>query len=298
MTADESEDLLFLFAAGALEGDERDEVEAWLARADAAGREALARVEEEVAQLARLLPALAPPRDVAERLRRRIASEDRARGRAPSGGRGRMLLAAGLAALLAGGAGLFAGRRVAELEALPRIEALEAELAEALPRIQALEAELAEAIAERDALDEELAVQEASHRALESDLVLARKTIETLSAEHTEALAMVGTAARPQARARVYWDWDSWYCYLRAEGLESDPEGVYALWLFTDDGDVIGVGVFEPDAEGRATLIAPVPHDIGHVVRAGVSIEPDDRLGPRPRGDVVLTGATGQGATG
>src|SRR5690606_36894547 len=167
VTADESEDLLFLFAAGALEGDERDEVEAWLARADAAGREALARVEEEVAQLARLLPALAPPRDVAERLRRRIASEDRARGRAPSGGRGRMLLAAGLAALLAGGAGLFAGRRVAELEALPRIEALAAELAEALPRLQALEAELAEATADRDALDEELAVQEASHRALE-----------------------------------------------------------------------------------------------------------------------------------
>lgn len=278
MTSDEREDLLFLFAAGALEGDERDEVEDWLARADDAGRAALARVEEEIAQLARLVPPLAPPPAIAERLRRRIVS-DRSSPRAPAGGWGRLLLAAGLAALLAGGPGLFAGRRLAELEALPRI--------------QALEAELADAIAERDALDEEIAVQEAAFRALESDFVLARKTIETLSAEHTEALAMVGTPARPQARARVYWDWDSWYCYLRAEGLSSDPGGVYALWLFTDDGDVIGVGAFEPDAEGRATLVAPVPHDIGHVVRAGVSIEPDDRLGPGPRGEVVLVGAAG-----
>src|SRR5690606_6371368 len=159
--------------------------------------------------------ALAPPPEIAERLRRRIGA-GRPRGRAAPRAWGRLLLAAGLAALVAGGAGLLAGRRLAEREALPRI--------------QALEAELADAIAERDELDAELAVQEAAFRALESDFVLARKTIETLSAEHTEALAMVGTPARPQARARVYWDWDSWYCYLRAEGLSSDPQGVYALW--------------------------------------------------------------------
>src|SRR5690606_28870763 len=74
VTADEREDLLFLYAAGALEGDERDEVEAWLARADDAERAALARVEDEVAELARLLPALAPPPEIAERLRRRIGA--------------------------------------------------------------------------------------------------------------------------------------------------------------------------------------------------------------------------------
>lgn len=282
MTADERDDLLFLYAAGALEGDERDEVESWLGHADEADRAALEQVELEVAALARLLAPVAPDPAVGERLRRRVGAAPQTGGASAatsSAGWGRMALAAGLAALVAGGVGLAAGRLQAERAAFARMTALEAELAEALD--------------ERDEIDEELAEQEAAFRQLEGEQVMARKTIDTLSAEHTEALALVGTPARPDARARVYWDWDTWYCYLRAEGLSTDPDGVYALWLFTDDGDVIGVGAFSPDAKGRATLIAPVPHDVGHVIRAGVSIEPDDLLGPGPRGDVVLLGSAG-----
>jgi len=275
MTGNDREDLLFLYAADALEGDERAEVEAWLAQGGAAERAALAQAEQEVAGLARALAPVAPDSAVGERLRRRIEAPRAARGAAR--GWGRAALAAGLAALVAGGVGYGAGRRLAERSAGARVAALEAELAEAL--------------AERDQLDEELAEQEAAHRQLETEQVLARKTIETLSADHTEALALAGTAARPDARARVYWDWDSWYCYLRADGLSPGPNGVYALWLFTDEGDVIGVGTFGTDARGHATLVAPVPHDVGRVVRAGVSIEPDDRLGPGPRGEVVLLGS-------
>ena len=44
MTPDEREELLFLYAAGALEGDERDELEDWLARAGDTGRATLAGV--------------------------------------------------------------------------------------------------------------------------------------------------------------------------------------------------------------------------------------------------------------
>jgi hypothetical protein len=289
VTADR-EDLLFLYAADALEGDERAEVEAWLAREGAPARAALAEAELEVAGLTRALAPVAPDPAVRERLRRRIEAP---RARRASSGWARAALAAGLAALAAGGLGYGLGRSLAERDAGARVAALAAELAEAHAQRDALDAQLAEAIAERDALDEELAEQEAAYRQLESEQVLARKTIETLSADHTEALSMVGTAARPDARARVYWDWDSWYCYLRAEGLSPGPNGVYALWLFTEDGDVIGVGTFGTDARGEATLIAPVPHDVGHVVRAGVSIEPDDRLGSRPRGEVVLQGPAG-----
>jgi len=277
VTADDREDLLFLYAADALEGEEREEVEAWLAGGGAAGRAALAQAEQEVAGLARALAPVAPDPAVGERLRRRIGS---ARSAPASGATrwGRAALAAGLAALVAGGVGYGAGRRLAERSAGARVAALEAELAEAREEL--------------DQLDDELAEQEAAYRQLESEQVLARKTIETLSADHTEALALAGTAARPDARARVYWDWDSWYCYLRADGLSPGPDGIYALWLFTDEGEVIGVGTFGTDAKGHATLVAPVPHDLGHVVRAGVSIEPDDRLGPGPRGEVVLLGST------
>ena len=282
MNPDDREDLLFLSAADALDEEERGDVERWLAQQGPEAKQALARAEEEVAVLARALAPVAPSPAVRARLRSRIAA---ARGgRAGVARLGRLALAAGLAGLLAGGAGFFAGTRLAEREAQGQLAALEERLAEVE--------------AERDALDEELAELEADYRALQSEQVLAHKAIETLSAEHTEALALVGTPARPHARARVYWDWDSWYCYLRAEGLEPDPGGVYALWLFTADGDVIPVGAFDVDPKGHATLLAPVPHDVGEVVRAGVSVEPDDRLGPGPRGKVVLVGGVEGASTG
>jgi hypothetical protein len=62
------------------------------------------------------------------------------------------------------------------------------------------------------------------------------------------------------------------------------------MWLFTEDGNVIGVGTFHPDADGHAIFLAPVPHDLGHIVRAGVSLEPDEDLGTKPRGEVVMSG--------
>ena len=53
---------------------------------------------------------------------------------------------------------------------------------------------------------------------------------------------------------------------------------------------VIGVGTFHPDAHGEATFLAPVPHDVGHVRRAGISREPDEDIGMKPRGEVVMLG--------
>jgi hypothetical protein len=276
------EDLLFLYAADALDDEERRDVERWVAQEGDGAQQALAQAEEEVAALARALAPVAPHPAVRARLRRRIEATRGSRAGVPRWGR--LALVAGLAGLLAGGGAFLAGVRLAEQEARGQLTALEERLAEVE--------------AERDALDEELAELEAAYRALQSEQVLARKAIETLSAEHTEALVLVGTPARPHARARVYWDWDAWYCYLRAEGLEPDPDGVYALWLFTADGDVIPVGAFDVDPKGRATLLAPVPRDVGEVVRAGVSVEPDDRLGPGPRGKVVLVGEIEGASTG
>ena len=71
----------------------------------------------------------------------------------------------------------------------------------------------------------------------------------------------------------------------------SVEDRIYAMWLFTEDGDVISVGTFHSDTHGEATFLAPVPHDVGHVVRAGVSLEPDEDLGPKPRGEVVMLGS-------
>lgn len=275
----ERDELLFLYAAGALEGEERDEVEAWLGARDPDVVVRLACAEAEVAVLARALAPAAPAPAVAERLRGRIEAAGAARAapvarRSHRSGPVLAALAASIVAALL--AGLAANNAV-------RVTRLERDLA-------AVRAELAAAVDERSALDEELAEQEAAARALETDLVLARKAIGVMQAQGSEALELTGTAALPGARGRVFWDWKEWYCYLHVEGLDADASQVYALWLFTDRGEVIGVGSFEAGAKGEATLLAPVSHDIGHVVRAGVSIEPDHQLAAGPRGEIILTG--------
>jgi anti-sigma-K factor RskA len=292
VSADDRDDLLFLYAAGALEGDERNDVEAWVAQGGSQVAAQLAQAEAEVAQLGLSLAPVAPSPEARERLLRRIrgagsTAETATRRAAPWP---RLALAAGLAGLLAAGVAGSMAWRAGERVGSARVAALQAELATLGQELAALRGELEAVEAERDEIDAELAEQESAARSLESELVLARKALGVVAAEHAEMLALRGMGERLDAHARVYWDWDEWYCFLRAEGLPPAPGRLYALWLFTDRGEVVGVGVFESDAQGAATLVAPVPHDIGHVVRAGVSLEPDADLGPRPRGEVVLQG--------
>ncbi len=187
-------------------------------------------------------------------------------------------LAAGLAGLLVGGGLGWTGHRSAQRAA----DVLRADL-------ETTRATLSETAEAHDALDAEIAELEARTRAIESDLVLADKTIRVLRAEESESLELAGTELAADARGRVFWDWGTWYCYMHAIGLAHDPQKTYAIWLFTEDG-VIGVGTFHADATGEATFLGPVPHDVGHVLRAGVSIEPDEDLGSQPRGDIVMLG--------
>ena len=339
MTADERDELIFLYAGGALEGEERDEVEAWLARGDPDAAARLAAARSELARLAHALPPIAPSPAVKQRLMRRIeaaasspqtpmqpdrveyrpapaqaasarsepqASEDhRAEARAASeasevtrhaAARRRPLrwlshpvVAAGIAALAAAFLGSAVAQRSAERASTARVESLRGELESVEQRLAALRSELDQTSAERAQLDRDLADEEAARRSLESDLVLARKAISVLSSEKAEALALVATSGH-SARARVVWDWENWYCFLHVTGLDAHSGQLYALWLFSDTGEVVGLGPFEADASGEATLVAPVPHDLGHVVRAGVSIEPDRDLSSQPRGEVVLSG--------
>jgi anti-sigma-K factor RskA len=290
------EDLLFLYAAGALEETERDEIEAWIASGAPESMAQLAAAMQEVALLGASRPPIAPPAALLGRLRARIdaspAGEARALPAVPR--RGDWRAALGTTALAAGIAGLLAAGVVGGLvyrAGAAREAALRAELAASEDELAQLRADLDATRADAADVHEEIAELETRHRELESHFVLAEKTIMVLSSDEMQSLALTGTSALPSAHGRVFWDWKNWYCYLHAEGVTPNPQRIYAMWLFTDDGNVISVGTFHADAKGEAIFLAPVPHDIGHVIRAGVSIEPDEDLGTRPRGEVVMVGS-------
>ncbi len=296
MNSSDREDLLFLYAAGSLEASEREEVEVWIASGSAEAIALLADAEREVAMLAASQVPVAPPAALRGRLRARIEASQAGAGNLRTAAEPRRgwraalahpALAAGIAAIAAAGvAGGIVLRIGAEREAAQRAQlaAAESEVIQARADLEATREAASDA-------QEEIAELEVRHRALESDLVLADKAIMVLRSDEMQSLALEGTSALPNAHGRVFWDWKNWYCYLHAEGVTPDPKQTYAMWLFTEDGVVIGVGTFHPDTNGEAIFLAPVPHDIGHVVRAGVSLEPDEDLGTRPRGDVVMLGS-------
>ena len=293
MNDSDRDDALFLYVAGALDTPEREDVEEWIAPAVAGARERLADAEFEVARLAACQPPVAPSPAVRERLLTRIAHRaapqtvvSMPRRRGFRNALARPAIAAGFAGILAAGvAGALTFRARVEREAtlLEQLASAQGEIEQANGELEALRDLEAETQAE-------IADLEARHRSLESDLVLAGKAIMVLRSEQMQSLALAGTNALPSAHGRVFWDWKNWYCYLHAQGFASDPSSTYAVWLFIEDGSVIGVGTFHPDSHGDATFLAPVPHDVGHVTRAGISREPDEDLGTKPRGEVVLLG--------
>lgn len=288
MNGNDREDMVFLYLAGALDPAERDEVAAWLASGAPEVEERLARAEFEIARLAAMNPPVAPSPAVRDRLLARIAHAGAESAVTPPPARGtafrdlgRLALAAGVAGIVSAGVVGVLAQRANEAREATRLE----EVATAQQELASAQQEIADA-------QEEIAELEARHRALESDLVLADKAIMVLRSGAMQSLALVGTQYMPKAQGRVFWDWTNWYCYMHAEGFAGDPNRTYAMWLFTEDGSVVAVGTFHSDTHGAVTFLAPVPHDVGHVVRAGVSLEPDEDLGSKPRGEVVMVGSS------
>jgi hypothetical protein len=288
MSCAERRDGVLLLAAGLLEEEEAAAaLRAHLATGCVECAAHLAEARALDAALALAATGEPVPRALREELLRRAGpAADPARAparRAQPGRIGRLALAAGLAAAIAAPLGwLLASRRHASER-----DAQAAALAEIRTRTAALEEELAEAREEQEELDSELGDLEVRSRGLESDLKRAERQVAMLSHPGLVTLELQGTRS-PQARARVFWEWDDYYCYLRAEGLEAvEPPAIYALWLDTEGGNRILAGTFAPEAEGRATLWVQLPRDMGKAVSAAITREPA-APGASPAGPVEL----------
>jgi hypothetical protein len=281
-------DTLFLFAADALEGSERDELARHLAEGCPRCAEGLARSRDALALLTHALDPVAPPPDAKERLLARIAASD-ARPEDPETRpsvpahrprrvalRRSVALAAGIGALAGAGLVALVLWRFAVSPLAARSAALERELEAARVTL----AERGEAIEDQDA---ELG-------ALEERARLADERARLLRAAGLEVMAL--SAARPEGTAsgRVFWEPVDYGCYLHAEHLPAPGSGrTYVLWMVSTRGETIAAGSFAPDARGDAELLARLPKHFPPVARTLVTDEPVS-YGDAPAGPVHLAG--------
>jgi hypothetical protein len=151
-------------------------------------------------------------------------------------------------------------------------------------QIAELEIERDEALGEIAELDEEV-------QSLDTDLKTARDQIALLRSKELIVMDLQGSAAQPGASARVFWEWEDYLCYLRAQGLARPGEGErYVLWLEREAGGLIRAGTIDYEGGGGGTLWVQLPTETGRAVRAVVTLEagePEDA----PAGPVQLASA-------
>jgi hypothetical protein len=287
VSCDGRRDEILLLSAGLLEGSEAADLRAHLR----AGCAACARSAREALELDSALLLGAPVEVAPERLRAEVLALATSHGaaaapRPATAPFSRMLLAAGVGALIAGTPALFLALRGAQEEralvvaAEERARALDATLAE-------LRVEYADLLAEREELDSELAETDDELTDLRRGVDDARDQIAMLRRDDTHILAMNGTEAQPGAKARMFWNWDDYYCYMHVTGLAPRTDGaVYAVWLDTSEGGRILAGTLTPE-RGEAELWVQLPRDIGQARGALVTLEPGGP-GQEPTGAVQL----------
>jgi anti-sigma-K factor RskA len=289
MSHESRRDDLLLCAAGALEGPERESLEAHLRSGCAVCAADLAAAESVVAALASSAGPVEPPPEVKARLLGRVARSRDAW--APSTSRPSSLadwparlLAAGLAAVVAAGLGAALVERFVAAPLREREAGIEG-------RLRILTEELAELRTKRGELLTRTAEQDEELVALEEAAEGNAELIRFLRAPGLQSVALTATARQPTATARVFWDWEDYACHLHASGLlPLAPGRVYAQWLHTHDGGTIRVGTFRPDSRAEANVFARLPRDVGRVVRTTVTEEAID-AGEQPSGAIQLAAA-------
>lgn len=265
---DRLRDLLPAHALGALDPEERREMEAHLSEC-AECRERLAEWEATVEELAESTPPVQPSPEVRARL---VAQVERSRGEAGAGERPRRAglapLAVAASVIVALGAGLLAGIVATRSWNDRRIE-------EGRAQISTLEERLAESRREV----EEIRLRHAALTELTEILATAPAGREIL---------LAGLEPAPEGQGRLYLDPEAGRGVLVAGNLRTLPEDrVYQLWTIRE-GVPRSAGVFRPGPGGSAFHLLPeVPEEPPDAW--AVTVETEGGV-PQPTGEMVLRG--------
>ncbi|MGI9431936.1 MAG: hypothetical protein ACR2PQ_06970 [Myxococcota bacterium] len=280
MSCDGRRDAILMLSAGLLEDAEAESLRAHLQT----GCAACARSAREARELDAAVLLGAPVERAPDSLRPAVLALAEPANVATASGApfSRLLLAAGLGALLAGSPALFWASRAADRgEIMARAAAERSAVLDV--ELEALRTEHAALLEEREELDAELGEADDELTTLRQGIDDAQDQIAMLRRDDTQILAMNGTAAQPAARARMFWNWDDYYCYMHVTGIApATAGGTYAVWLDTTEGGRILAGTLTPE-RGEAELWVQLPRDIGQALGAQVTLEPA-APGQEPRG--------------
>lgn len=255
MTCTERRDAIFLLEADQLEREERDEIREHLESGCPRCLGAFAEARAAHASLALQLDPVAPSPLVRERLLARIAvpSVVSIAPRHPARPEWRrMALAAGIAGLVAFGAGRLS--------------------------TQSGDGGLARELA--------VARRELTRLASESDR--SRAVLGVLASPDVSLVDLSGGALGFRGAARMYWDYESRGCYLRATEMRMPQAGEeYVLWFTAMSGKPLRGGVIEVDESGEATLLTEMPAGIDPTAPVYVTLEHDPSVAA-PTAEPVL----------
>ena len=123
--------------------------------------------------------------------------------------------------------------------------------------------------------------------ALRRELALQNDVIAQITSPAVRAMALLGTQVQPGARGQLLADPGARSAVLVVSGLSPLPQGrVYQFWLIRGDTPV-SAGTFRVDDRGRAVLPIESADAVGSFGAMGVSVEPDGGS-LQPTGDIVM----------
>ncbi len=257
------EDLFPLYALGALNEEERAQVEAYL-EANPDSRSRLVAYQDAADALAELPDPEPPPSRVKAALMERVRSAGQAAPEADSPPPARADFWTRLRAWLA----------PSRLQTGLSLAAIALALAAGLWSLS-LRSQVAELQAENARLAGELQTQ--------------REVLAQISAPESQALAVTGTEARPQAGGQLIAAPDRTEAVLLVRGLAVlDPDQTYQIWLIRDQLPA-SAGFLTVNEEGIGVVILRPSDPIDTFQAVGVSIEPQAGS-DQPTGDIVLLG--------
>lgn len=256
MTCSERRDAIFLLEADQLEGDERAEIRAHLQSGCPRCLGAFAEARAAYASLALELDPIEPSPSVRERLLARIAVPNvvtltRRTSTRPEWRR--MAIAAGVAGLVAFGAG----------------------------RLTTPSGDTA--------LADELAVAQRELARLANESDRSRAVLGVLASPDVSLVDLSGGALGFRGAARMYWDYETRGCYLRAtEMRKPEPGEGYVLWFTDLSGAPLRGGVIEVNEKGEATLLTEMPAGIDPTAPVYVTLEKNPSVVSAPTAEPVL----------